>query len=143
MGQRCGGRRGGNGICPHATPGKSIEPGMRNVSACTLLLLILAGCSPASRSPDAIREDTAKATKEAAQDAKAVAQGVVEGLKEKGPIDINKASADDLKTLPGIDDGAAHRIVAGRPWADSTDLVKRHVITRAEYDRIASRIKAQ
>ncbi len=54
-----------------------------------------------------VREDTAKATKEVAQDAKAVAQGVVDGVKDKGPVNISKASSDELKKLPGIVDAAA------------------------------------
>jgi DNA uptake protein ComE-like DNA-binding protein len=113
---------------------------MRCALAAITLLLILTGCSPANRSPDAIREDTARATKTAAQDAKAVAQGVEEGLKQKGPININKASVDDLKTLPGIDDAAAHRIADGRPYDDSMQLVKRHIISKSEYDQIASHV---
>jgi DNA uptake protein ComE-like DNA-binding protein len=116
---------------------------MKNAFACLLAVVFLAGCSPNDRSPDAIRQDTAKATKEAAQDAKAVAQGVVDGIKSRGPIDVNKASADDLKTLPGIDDAAARRIINNRPYDDSSDLVKKHVVTRHEYDQIAGKITAK
>lgn len=120
-----------------------IERGMKNAFACLLVAVFLAGCSPRDRSPDAIREDTARATKEAAQDAKAVAQGVVEGIKSKGPIDVNKGTADDLKTLPGIDDAAARRIIDNRPYDDSYDLVKKHVVTKHEYDQIAGKITAK
>ena len=110
---------------------------------CVVAVLCLTACTPERRSPDAIREDTAKATAEAARDAKAVVQGVAQGLREKGPVNINKASIDDLKALPGIDDAAANRIAEGRPWDNSYDLVKKHVISKAEYDRIASKIKAR
>lgn len=116
---------------------------MKSALACTFLLLGLAACTPQQRTPDQIRQETANATHEAAQDAKAMAKGVVEGLKEKGPININKASADDLKTLPGIDDAAAQRIINDRPYADSSELAKRHVISRAEYDRIAGKVTAR
>jgi len=108
----------------------------------SLGLLFLVGCSSANRSPDAIRQQTANATATAARDAKAVAQGVVQGLKEKGPIDINKASEDDLASLPGIDHATAHRIVAGRPYRDSAELEKRHIVSKSEYDRIADHITA-
>ena len=57
-------------------------------------------------------------------------------------ININHSSADDLRSLPGIDDAAAHRIIAHRPYGDSDDLVKRHIISRAEYDRISGKIDA-
>lgn len=112
-------------------------------------MLFLAGCTPPppekhSPTPDEIREQTARATSTAARDAKAVAQGVVEGLKQqKGPMNINSASADDLKSLPGVDDDAAHRIIEGRPYSDGADLAKRHIVSRAEYDRISGKITAR
>lgn len=115
---------------------------MTRWTACLFLVVLLAGCTPQQRNPDAIREQTAKATHEAAQDTKAAVQGVVQGLREKGPVNINKASADDLKTLPGVDDATANRIVADRPYNDSSELVKRHVVSHAEYDRIAGKITA-
>ncbi|MGB6691278.1 MAG: helix-hairpin-helix domain-containing protein [Terracidiphilus sp.] len=104
----------------------------------------LAGCSPnRNPNPDQIRQDTAKATREAARDTKAVVQGVVDGLKKTGPVNINQAPEADLETLPGIDAVRAHRIVANRPYSRSDDLVQRDVITQAEYDRIASQIVTQ
>ncbi len=66
-----------------------------------------------------------------------------QGLKQQRTININRASADDLKSLPGIDNNAASRIIDHRPYTDSGDLVKRHVISRAEYDRIAGKIEAR
>jgi DNA uptake protein ComE-like DNA-binding protein len=108
-----------------------------------MTLVALTACTPHDRSPDEIREQTARATSTAARDAKAAAQGVVQGLKQERTININHASADDLKGLPGIDDAAAQRIIDHRPYTDSEDLVKRHVISRAEYDRIAGKIEAR
>ncbi len=114
---------------------------------CTLLcissLLAVAGCSPASRSPDAIRQDTADATAAAARDAKAIAQGVFEGLKTKGPLNINRATEEQLETLPGIDAAEARRIVANRPYTNSVELLHRRVLSKQEYDRIASRVVAR
>ena len=103
----------------------------------------MVACSPARRSPDAIRQDAAQATSEAARDAKAVAQGVVDGLRAKGPLNINRATAEELEGLPGIDAAAANRIMAGRPYGDSIELVKRHLITKAEYNRIANKVVAR
>ena len=117
---------------------------MRFAALIPLILLVgLAGCTAHDRSPDQIREETARATSTAARDAKAVAQGVVEGVKEQRSININRSSADELRSLPGIDDEAAHRIVAHRPYGDSYDLVKRHIVSHDEYDRIAGKIVAR
>lgn len=106
-------------------------------------LFLFAGCSPASRSPDSIRQDAAGATAALLRDFKAVVQGVFEGVKEKGPININRASEADLETLPGIDAAAAHRIIESRPYESSVDLMRRHVIAKGEYDRIASKVVAR
>lgn len=114
------------------------------LSALVLLVpIVLAGCTEHDRSPDEIRQQTARATSTATRDAKAVLQGVVEGVKQQHTININRSSTDDLKSLPGIDDAAAHRIVEDRPYSDSDDLVKRHIISRAEYERISGKIEAR
>jgi DNA uptake protein ComE-like DNA-binding protein len=105
--------------------------------------IVLAGCTARDRSPDAIREQTARATSTAARDAKAVVQGVVEGAKQQRTININRSSAEDLKSLPGIDEAAAHRIIQNRPYSDSYDLVKRHIISHQEYDRISGKIESR
>jgi DNA uptake protein ComE-like DNA-binding protein len=109
----------------------------------TFALLASIGCSPEQRSPDNIRHDTAKATAEAARDAKAVVQGVVDGLKTKGAVNINKADADQLQSLPGISEVEARHIIAGRPYENSDELVKRHIVSKAEYDRIATQVVAR
>ena len=105
--------------------------------------LLLAGCTAHDRSPDEIRRQTAQATSTAARDAKAVVQGVVEGVKQQRTININRSSADDLKSLPGIDEAAANRIIEHRPYSDSYELVKRHIISKEEYDHIAGKIEAR
>jgi DNA uptake protein ComE-like DNA-binding protein len=114
------------------------------LSALALLVpLVLAGCTSHDPSPDQIREQTARATSTAARDAKAVVQGVVEGVRQQRTININRSSARDLTSLPGIDEAAAERIIAHRPSSDSYDLVKRHIISHAEYDRISGKIESR
>jgi DNA uptake protein ComE-like DNA-binding protein len=115
---------------------------MKILSLFSLVLVTLAGCTSHERSPDEIREQTARATSTAARDAKAAAQGVVQGLKETGPININKADESRLQTLPGIDQPTAHRIVEHRPYADSYELVKDRIISRDEYNQISNKIEA-
>jgi DNA uptake protein ComE-like DNA-binding protein len=116
---------------------------MKRALFCSCVLLSLTACTPERRSPDAIREDTAKATSEATRDAKAVAQGVMEGLKDGGSVNVNTASADKLQGLPGIDQDTAIRIVNHRPYGDAYEMVKKHAISKAEYDKIAGKVTAK
>ncbi|HWF67748.1 MAG TPA: helix-hairpin-helix domain-containing protein [Acidobacteriaceae bacterium] len=87
--------------------------------------------------------EQANATAAAARDTKAVAQGIVQGLKTKRPLNINRATTTQLETLPGIDSASADRIVAGRPYKNSAELFRRRIISKAEYDRIANKIEAR
>jgi competence protein ComEA len=116
----------------------------------TFASLCLAGCTQANPTPEQIRQDAAKATSTTVQDVKAAAKGVADGIKQqktspdkRAVIDINKASADDLQTLPGIDDLHARKIIDNRPYGDSSDLVKKHVVSGTEFDRISDKIVAR
>ena len=116
---------------------------MRLSAALLTVPLLVAGCTAHQRSPDEIRQQTARATSTAARDAKAVVQGVVQGIKQQRTININRSSTSDLKSLPGIDAVTAQRVIDHRPYNDSYDLVKRHIISRQEYDRISGQIEAR
>jgi DNA uptake protein ComE-like DNA-binding protein len=113
---------------------------MKHYPILALALITLTACTTQQRSPDEIRRETANATSTAARDAKAVAQGVADGLKHGGAVNINKASEKDLETLPGIDEAAAQRIIDNRPYDNSADLVKKHLISKSEYDHIADKV---
>jgi DNA uptake protein ComE-like DNA-binding protein len=116
---------------------------MKYTPMLVLTMMVLTGCTPQQRSPDEIRKDTANATSQATRDAKAVAQGVVDGLRHGGSVNINKASEKDLESLPGIDEAAARRIEDNRPYENSYELVKKRVVSKAEYDRIAEKVVAR
>ena len=93
--------------------------------------------------PDEIRRRTAEATETVRRDAKAMAEGVKEGMdRDKKNINVNKASREDLLSLPGITEHEADRIIEQRPYDDTDELVRRHVIPQAEYDKISDRIIA-
>jgi DNA uptake protein ComE-like DNA-binding protein len=96
-------------------------------------------CSP-NQTPDQIRKQTAEETAALKRDTKAVAEGVRDGLAEKKTVDLNKASKDDLTTLPGIGPRQADRIIAARPYADAHELVTRHVVSEDEYAQIRDHV---
>lgn len=100
-----------------------------------------AACTTADN-PDQIRRRTGEATATVKRDTKAIAEGVKEGLASQKTIDINSASRADLLTLPGITERVADRIIADRPFDNAHDLVKRHVLSEAEYSQIRERVIA-
>lgn len=92
--------------------------------------------------PDQIRQRTAEATATVKRDTKAIAEGVKEGLASQKTININKASRSDLLSLPGVTEHEADRIIADRPFENAHDLVRRRILSEAEYGKIRDRIIA-
>ena len=92
------------------------------------------------QNPDQIRQKTAEETAAIKRDTKAVAQGIKEGLSSKRSVDLNRAPKDDLASLPGITAEQADRIIAERPYANTHQLVTRHVLSEDEYGKIQDRV---
>lgn len=61
----------------------------------------------------------------------------------KAELDINSATEAELKTLPGIGDAYAKKIIAGRPYANKTQLVSKNIVPQATYDKIVGQIIAK
>mgnify|MGYP003573897910 CR=1 FL=1 len=58
-------------------------------------------------------------------------------------VDINSASEDALRALPGVGPARAEAIVASRPYKGKDDLVKRNVLPKNVYEGIKDRIIAR
>ena len=114
-----------------------------------LALATVLGCNDSPKSQDQVRRDTAAATSAIVSDTKAAAEGIRDGLHQElhrrpdaqtDVVNINAASRSTLETLPGITPALSARITAHRPYAATSDLRKRHILTADEYAAISGRI---
>jgi competence protein ComEA len=120
---------------------------LRTMLCLPILTMMLLGagitaCNNNQDNPDEIRRRTAEATETMRRDTKAVVDGVKEGMHSDKAIDINKASREDLLSLPGVTEREADRMIAERPFENADDLVKRRVVSQSEYDKIRDRVIA-
>jgi DNA uptake protein ComE-like DNA-binding protein len=100
----------------------------RHALLATLLLAaapLLAQPTPAPKSKTPAAATTAQAT-----------QKVV-------PIDINTATVDQLKAIPGIGDAYAAKILAGRPYKSKDQLRSKQILPAAVYAKVKDRLVAR
>jgi competence protein ComEA len=57
-----------------------------------------------------------------------------------GTVDINSATAAELKMLPGVSDSDATKIIEGRPYSDKSQLVSKKVVSEPTYEKIKDHV---
>ena len=103
---------------------------MAQIAVLVFALSLVSGVAAAQASS---RAQAGTTTSAASQMAKAAAD----------KLDLNTATVDQLKELPGIGDAYSKKIADNRPYANKTQLVSRKVIPQATYDKIKDLIIAR
>jgi DNA uptake protein ComE-like DNA-binding protein len=101
-----------------------------------LALSLSASLALATESKPAVA-DTANATKASAKPARAASVAKVK------LVDINSANKEELKTLPGVTDEVAAKIIAGRPYLSKAHLLTRKVVEAGEYENLRTLVIAR
>ena len=57
-----------------------------------------------------------------------------------GTLDLNSASLEELRMVPGINEATAKKIVENRPYARADELVTKKVLSKDAYDNIKEHI---
>ena len=67
---------------------------------------------------------------------------VVQAAEQADLLDINTATADQLKTLPGIGEAYSEQIIKGRPYQRKDELVQKKILPRTIYEQLRYKVEA-
>jgi len=86
-----------------------------------------------------------RVTEQAAREARAFAEGVRQGWISAGHhvVNINSATESELIELPNISRVDARKIIRGRPYHDSQELITKHIVSDDKYAKIKDIVTVQ
>ncbi len=84
-----------------------------------------------------------QATLAAAQAKPSATAAAAKPTPDSAKLDLNTATVAQLKALPGIGDVYSQKIVAGRPYANKTQLVSKGIVPQKTYDGIKDSVIAK
>jgi DNA uptake protein ComE-like DNA-binding protein len=105
-------------------------------------LALLLACGPLARAQEDVAPTKKKTTSKAMQDAKAKAREQKNKDKAK-LLDINQATKEQLKKLPGVTDAFADGIIAKRPYHSKAELLTKKAIPEVTYYGIRKLVAAK
>lgn len=116
--------------------------------ATLVLALSCAAWAPAQEAEFPVKKKST--VPKAVQDAKAKARAQKQQAKAKADaearakaVDINHASKEELKKLPGISDAYADAIIAKRPYKSKADLVTKNAIPNDLFQSLRKQVAAK
>ena len=102
-----------------------------------LALLMLASLSFAQSTPAKSSTKSSTAKSDTASKDKAAAKSPAE------KVDLNSATEEELKALPGVGDAYAAKIIAGRPYANKSQLVSHKIVPESTYKKFSDQVIAK
>ena len=63
-------------------------------------------------------------------------QGIVAGVNVQVKVNINTASQAEIEALPGIGPVTASKIISGRPYQNTDELLSKKVVSKAVFEKI-------